>query len=201
MPDGFVRGEVWAAKGGEPPLKRARSAVCNLTIDGERLVADRRELHKHAQLSFQETFAEEFIVKRLKSFGLEPQTGLAQAPAAFQGASPTYEALGRGTGVACIIEGGKPGPCIALRADMDALPIEEVSETEYCSVNKAKGWLPVTGTVSVTPCMQGVMHACGHDGHVAMLLAATEVLCSPPSCVVTVNSRFCPVAGSRRHAE
>lgn len=141
----------------------------DVTIDArvasvsQRLIETRRDLHKNAQLSFQETYANGLIIERLQSLGLSPQTGLGIPPPEFQGANPPTYTPGesKGTGVCALIKGGAgAGPCIALRADMDALPIIEVSDEPYCSANK------------------GAMHACGHDGHVAMLLAAAEVLVS-----------------------
>ena len=73
------------------------------------------------------------------------------------GITEIYEKIGK-TGVVGIIRGSQEGPCIGLRADMDGLPIEETADIEYKSQNK------------------GVMHACGHDGHVSSLLAAAKIL-------------------------
>lgn len=93
-------------------------------------------------------------------------TGLGRAPPEFQGAGTAYRRRDAGTGMIATIVGGKgPGPCIALRADIDALPITENKNSAadlggYRSVNT------------------GVMHACGHDAHTAMLLCAAEVLAS-----------------------
>ena len=101
--------------------------------------------HKNAELSFEETYTSALIVDRLTKLGLTPTLGLGQAPPEFKGAGQNYT-RGPGTGVTALIQGGSPGPCIALRADMDALPIKEVSDLDYCSVTSA-------------------MHACGHDGH------------------------------------
>ncbi|MFT7221191.1 MAG: amidohydrolase [Candidatus Azotimanducaceae bacterium] len=101
----------------------------------------RHQIHQNPELQFVEHETAEFLAQRLASFGLAPHKGLA------------------GTGIVAIIDGdGRPGPSIALRAEMDALPIEEVSNLPHRS------------------CNAGVMHACGHDGHMAMLLAAASVL-------------------------
>jgi len=104
------------------------------------IIATRRDFHKHPELSFQEKRTSEIVAKKLESYGIE-----------------VLRHIGK-TGVVGILKGDKPGPCIALRADMDALPIQETSDVVYKSVNK------------------GVMHACGHDAHTAMLLGAAEVL-------------------------
>jgi amidohydrolase len=100
----------------------------------------RRHLHAHPELSFHEHETAAFVRKRLESFG-----GLALA-------SPTQ------TSVVATLRGGRPGPTLALRADMDALPIQEESGLEFTSETA------------------GVMHACGHDAHTAMLLATARVL-------------------------
>ena len=127
----------------------------------------RRHLHKNAELSFQEVETAAYILKRLQNIkGVEDiSTGLGRAPPEFKGAAPgqiEYVRQESGTGITAYIKGNAgPGPCILLRADIDALPIlEDAPEREYASQN----------------C--GVMHACGHDGHVAMLLVAAEVLAS-----------------------
>ncbi len=105
------------------------------------VVADRRFLHQHPELALQEYETSRFIVDRLTQLGFdEVRTGIAN------------------TGVVGILRGGQPGKTVALRADMDALPIDEENEVEYKS------------TVS------GVMHACGHDAHVSMLLGAARLL-------------------------
>ena len=105
------------------------------------VVADRRFLHQHPELGLQEYETSKFIASRLNQLGLdEVRTGIAN------------------TGVVGILRGGKPGQVVALRADMDALPIEEENEVEYRSQ------------------VPGVMHACGHDAHVSMLLGAARLL-------------------------
>ena len=106
------------------------------------VVADRRDLHEHPELAFQEVRTSGIVAERLASLGVEEiRTGLAE------------------TGVTGLIRGGKgAGRTVLLRADMDALPIVEENAVDY---------------VSRTP---GVMHACGHDAHTAILLATARVL-------------------------
>lgn len=103
------------------------------------LVALRRELHRHPELSNQENRAQQFVLNHLAS------SGIAARP------------LGN-TGVGAIIRGPRPGRVLLLRADLDALPITEETGTSYCSENP------------------GVMHACGHDAHTAMLLTTAKLL-------------------------
>jgi amidohydrolase len=103
----------------------------------------RRHLHRHPELSYHEEKTAAFVAQSLTAFGLSPQTGIA------------------GHGVTALIEGNNPGrKTIALRADMDALPITEANEVSYKSQN------------------QGVMHACGHDVHTASLLGVAKILSS-----------------------
>jgi amidohydrolase len=112
------------------------------------LIAWRRHLHQHPELSNREVETAKFVAERLRSFGLEPQTGVAK------------------TGVVALLKGGRPGPVVALRADMDGLPVKEAVDLPFAS--KAVGEFEGNKV--------GVMHACGHDTHVAMLLAAARVL-------------------------
>ncbi|MEO8276873.1 MAG: amidohydrolase [Thermoanaerobaculia bacterium] len=111
------------------------------------LLTWRRHLHEFPELSGHETETARYVTERLKSFGLEPRS------------------VG-GTGVVAVIIGKLPGPTIALRADMDALPVAEAVDLPFAS--------HATGTYEgkTVP----VMHACGHDTHTAMLLAAADVL-------------------------
>ncbi|HUM48172.1 MAG TPA: amidohydrolase [Chitinophagales bacterium] len=108
----------------------------------------RRYLHEHPELSNREYETSKYIADYLKSLGLEVQTGVAK------------------TGVVALLKGGKPGPVVALRADMDALPVEERSTIAFAS--KAKG--EYLGE------QVPVMHACGHDSHVAILMGTAAVL-------------------------
>jgi len=106
----------------------------------EQVVLDRRHLHAHPELGFQEQETAAFIAERLRSLGLEVQTGVAQ------------------TGVVGLLRGARPGKTALLCADIDALPIQEQNDVPYRSQ------------------VAGVMHACGHDGHTAILLNTASVL-------------------------
>jgi len=108
----------------------------------------RRHLHQNPELSNRETKTAAYIAEHLKSLGLKVQTGVAK------------------TGVVALLETGKPGPVIALRADIDALPVTERNSLPFAS--KVKTTFNGQET--------GVMHACGHDTHVAMLMGVAEVL-------------------------
>ncbi|MDX2285960.1 MAG: M20 family metallopeptidase [Bacteroidia bacterium] len=101
---------------------------------------DRRFIHQHPELSFEESETARFVQRRLAQLGIPMQTGIG------------------GHGIAGLIEGRAPGPVVALRADMDALPIQELNDVPYRSMHP------------------GVMHACGHDAHTACLLGAAEIL-------------------------
>ncbi|HXT69592.1 MAG TPA: amidohydrolase [Vicinamibacterales bacterium] len=132
------------------------AAPQSLSADVDRLVAAvepeliqwRRHLHENPELSNRETETAKYVVERLKSFGLAPKSGIAK------------------TGVVAVLTGGRPGPVVALRADMDGLPVRE--ETGLPFASKASGEYEGNKV--------GVMHACGHDTHVAMLLAVAKVL-------------------------
>jgi amidohydrolase len=108
----------------------------------------RRHLHATPELSNREVQTADFIAKRLKALGLEVKTGIGH------------------TGVAALLKGGKPGRTIALRADMDALPVTEQNDLPF----RSKVTTDFRGE------KVGVMHACGHDGHVAILLGVAEAL-------------------------
>jgi amidohydrolase len=110
----------------------------------------RRDLHQHPELGNRESRTAGIIEKHLKALGLEVKTGVAH------------------TGVVGILRGGKPGPVVALRADMDALPVTERVPLPFAS--KAK--------TEYNGQQVGVMHACGHDTHVAMLMGVAEILAS-----------------------
>ncbi len=113
-----------------------------------KVIQHRRHLHQNPELGNREFETAKYIAKHLRNVGIEVQTGVAK------------------TGVVGILRGGKPGPVIALRADMDALPVTEETSLSF----RSKVRTTYDGKEV------GVMHACGHDGHVAMLLGAAEVM-------------------------
>jgi amidohydrolase len=113
-----------------------------------RMIEWRRDLHANPELGNAEVRTAKIVAAHLKKLGMKVRTGVAK------------------TGVVAVLEGGKPGPTVALRADMDALPVKE--ETGLPFASKATG----TYRGQTVP----VMHACGHDTHVAMLMATAEVL-------------------------
>ncbi len=108
----------------------------------------RRDFHKHPELGNQEFRTAKIVADYLRSLGMEVTENVAV------------------TGVVGILRGGKPGPMVALRADMDALPVAERNDLPFRSVN--------TGTYNGQE--TGIMHACGHDSHVAILMGVAEVL-------------------------
>ena len=113
-----------------------------------KVVAWRRDIHQHPELSYQETRTAKLVADHLRALGLEVRAGLG------------------GNGVVGVLRGAHPGGVVALRADMDALPVTELVD------------VPFRSTVRTTYNGQdvGVMHACGHDVHTAMLMGAAEVL-------------------------
>lgn len=128
----------------------AHAADTTQLVQGElpQITAWRRDIHQHPELSNRETRTSALVAAQLKKLGLEVHTGIAH------------------TGVVAILKGGKPGPKLAIRADMDALPVTEDVDVPFAS--KAKG--------EYRGKQVGVMHACGHDAHTAMLLGLATVL-------------------------
>jgi amidohydrolase len=112
------------------------------------VIAWRRDFHQHPELGNREFRTAKIVADELKKLGLEVRTGVAH------------------TGVVGILKGGRPGPTIALRADMDALPVTEQVDLPFKSV----------ATAEYRGEKVGLMHACGHDGHTAMLLGAAQAL-------------------------
>lgn len=108
----------------------------------------RRWFHEYPELSNREFKTAERIAKELKAMGLEVETGIAH------------------TGVVALLKGGKPGPTVALRADIDGLPVTEQTGLPFAS----------KATSEFAGQKVGVMHACGHDSHIAMLLGAAKIL-------------------------
>jgi amidohydrolase len=130
------------------PSRLARTVDSRTEQVLPKVVAWRRDIHQHPELSNREVRTAKLIADHLTSLGIEVRTGVAR------------------TGVVGVLKGGKPGPVVALRADMDALPVTELVDLPFKSTVRAE-----FNGQSV-----GVMHACGHDSHVAMLLGAAEVL-------------------------
>lgn len=114
----------------------------------DQVVEWRRHFHEHPELSNREDETAAYIADYMRSLGLEVETGVAH------------------TGVVAILEGGNPGPVVGLRADIDALPVKERTD------------VPFKSTKRTTYLGQevGVMHACGHDTHIAMLMGAAKIL-------------------------
>lgn len=116
----------------------------------DKVIEWRRYFHEHPELSNREFETAKKIAEHLKSLGLKVETGVAK------------------TGVVGILKGGKPGPVVALRADIDALPVTERTDVPFAS----------KVTTEYDGVKTGVMHACGHDSHIAILMAVAEVLTS-----------------------
>ncbi|XZO01286.1 MAG: M20 metallopeptidase family protein [Microcoleus sp.] len=112
-------------------LSKLRLEIRNLQ---PQLVEWRRRLHEKPELSFEENLTADFVSQKLQEWGIEHQTAIAK------------------TGIVATIDSGQPGPVLAIRADMDALPIQEENQVDYRSQHN------------------GIMHACGHDGHTAIAL-------------------------------
>ena len=121
----------------------------------EEMIAWRREIHRYPELAFEETRTSDFVAAKLKEFGIKVHRGFAK------------------TGVVGTISNGE-GPSIGLRADMDALPLEEKNSFEHASTYPGK------------------MHACGHDGHITMLLGAAKYLVTSKDFKGTINFIFQP---------
>jgi len=115
-----------------------------------KVIAWRRDFHQNPELGNREFKTAEKIAAHLRSLGIEVQTGVAK------------------TGVVGILKGGKPGPVVALRADIDALPVKERVNLPFAS--------KVEGEYNGNPV--NIMHACGHDTHTAILMGTAEILAS-----------------------
>ena len=115
-----------------------------------KIIEWRRDIHQHPELGNYEIRTSGLIAKHLQSLGIEVRTNVAK------------------TGIVGVLKGGKPGPVVALRADMDALPITERNELPFASKVKSINNGQETG----------LMHACGHDAHVAILMGVAEIISS-----------------------
>jgi amidohydrolase len=134
--------------GGAPQAAPAIDIEAAATAIEPKLLEWRRDFHRHPELGNREFRTAGIVAEHLRGLGLEVRTGIAH------------------TGVAAVLRGGRPGPTIALRADMDALPVTEQVDLPFKS----------TVTTEFRGQVTGVMHACGHDAHTAILMAAAEVL-------------------------
>src|SRR5690625_3069223 len=121
-------------------MSKVKELYQELKINFDDIVATRRYLHENPELSFQEEKTARYIAEQLRALDIEVKENVG------------------GNGVLGMIKGENPGKTIALRADFDALPIQEENEHEYKST------------------VPGIMHACGHDGHTASLLGVAKVL-------------------------
>lgn len=131
-----------------PASPLSASAEARIAALEPRVIAWRRDIHQHPELGNREVRTAGIVAAHLRSLGIEVQTGVAH------------------TGVVGILRGGRPGPTVALRADMDGLPVTERVNLPFAS--------KATGTYNGQTV--GVMHACGHDTHVAILMGAAEAL-------------------------
>ena len=113
-----------------------------------KVLAWRRDIHEHPELGNQEVRTAKIVADHLRSLGIDVRTNVGV------------------TGVVGVLKGGRPGPVIALRADMDALPVTELTNLPFAS--KARGTFNGQEV--------GIMHACGHDTHVAMLMGVAEIM-------------------------
>ena len=127
-----------------------------ISNDMANVVAIRRYLHQHPELGLSEFGTSDYVAEQLTDLGYEVTRGLGQ------------------TGVVATLKNGTSSRSIGIRADMDALPIEEETGADYASLNK------------------GIMHACGHDGHTAMLLGAARILAERKNFDGTIHLIFQP---------
>jgi hippurate hydrolase len=127
-----------------------------ISNDMANVVAIRRYLHQHPELGLSEFGTSDYVAQQLTDLGYEVTRGLGQ------------------TGVVATLKNGTSSRSIGIRADMDALPIEEETGADYASLNK------------------GIMHACGHDGHTAMLLGAARILAERKNFDGTIHLIFQP---------
>ncbi|WP_349258689.1 amidohydrolase [Steroidobacter sp.] len=147
IPSSLVVSAVFGAATASAEISAAQLDAAASKVE-TKVINWRRDLHQHPELSNRETRTAKLVADHLKKLGLPVRTGLAH------------------TGVSAVLKGGKPGPVIALRADMDALPVTEQVDVPFKS----------TVTAEFLGKKVGVMHACGHDSHVANLMGIAEML-------------------------
>lgn len=137
--------------GAHPSQAQSQATIDQMATQLEPKVIEwRRHFHEHPELSNREDETAQYIATHLQRLGIEVQTGIAH------------------TGVVGILRSGNPGPVVALRADMDALPVKERVDVPFAS----------TATSTYNGEKVPVMHACGHDTHMAMLMGTAEILTS-----------------------
>jgi amidohydrolase len=136
-----------AAAEAQTPILDDRTEARIAAVE-DRVIAWRRDIHEHPELGNREFRTAALVAEHLRALGIEVQTGVAH------------------TGVVGVLRGGRPGPVVALRADMDALPVTERVDLPFASRVRTE----YNGQEV------GVMHACGHDTHVAILMGVAEVM-------------------------
>jgi amidohydrolase len=119
-----------------------------IAAEMSKVISWRRDIHQHPELSNREVRTSKIVADHLRALGLDVRTNVAK------------------TGVVGLLRGGRPGPVVALRADMDGLPVTEALDLPFKSTEKS----------TYNGQEVGVMHACGHDAHVAMLMGVAEIL-------------------------
>ena len=137
-----------------------------------KVIAWRRDIHQHPELSNREVRTAKLVAEHLRKLGLEVETGIAH------------------TGVVGLLKTGQPGPTIALRADMDALPVVERTDVPFRSTAKSN----YRGEEV------GVMHACGHDSHTAVLMGVAEALTQIEGAAARQRAVRVPAGRGRRAA-
>lgn len=131
-----------------PSFVEAASQTHLLNSVENKVIEWRRDFHQHPELGNEEVRTAKIVADHLRQLGMDVETQIAY------------------TGVVAILKGAKPGPTVMLRADMDALPVTEMTDVPFKS----------TKTTTYRGVDVGIMHACGHDTHVAMLMGTAEVL-------------------------
>jgi amidohydrolase len=143
----FIAVSVFSQTDANGLKEKVAKATTNIE---SKCIAWRKQIHQHPELGNREFKTAKLVADHLRNLGIEVKESVAK------------------TGVVGILKGGKPGPCIALRADMDALPIVEKVNLPFASKERS----------NYNGQDVGVMHACGHDTHVAILMSAAEILSS-----------------------
>jgi amidohydrolase len=147
---GLAAAGLAAAVPAAPALAQPDQAAIRALSAGveQQVIAWRRDIHQHPELGNREVRTGKIVADHLKSLGIEVRTGVAH------------------TGVVGVLKGGKPGPVVALRADMDALPVTEPAGLTFAS----------RAVAEYNGKQVGVMHACGHDAHIAILMGVARIL-------------------------